>query len=250
MDVVHETDDRQGSLSEWLDAMRRLNAINEPLVRSIVALHRDCGSGGGECDSDLDEPVPMADRRAGAVRPRLSSRRTTASSTEPRPPRTIEGRPESYRCERVQGVCWENATWRTTHECRWPLGCCSCWWVEPGSLGSGPAAGSSNLRTVLCLGLRTQYGRPKREGDAYERTRHHHHWSNRLCGSHVRLSRRTLFRRARLSSPTISQVARVAACTRHTAASRTHIRSAEESALIGSRSAIVRAITEARLVRP
>ena len=62
MDVVHETDDRQGSLSEWLDAMRRLNAINEPLVRSIVALHRDCGSGQGECDSDLDEPVPMADR--------------------------------------------------------------------------------------------------------------------------------------------------------------------------------------------
>ena len=62
MDVVHESDNRPGSLREWLDAMRRLNAINEPLVRSIVALHRDCGSGEGECDSDLDEPVSMADR--------------------------------------------------------------------------------------------------------------------------------------------------------------------------------------------
>jgi len=89
MDVVHEIDDRQGSLSEWLNVMRRLNAINEPLVRSIVALHRDGGSGEGECDSDQDEPVPMADRTNWAVRPRLSSRRTTASSTEPQPPRTI-----------------------------------------------------------------------------------------------------------------------------------------------------------------
>jgi len=63
MDVVHEIDDRPGSLSEWLDAMRRLNAINDPLARSIVALHQDCGSGEGECDSDLDEPVPMAQRK-------------------------------------------------------------------------------------------------------------------------------------------------------------------------------------------
>lgn len=46
MDVVHEIDIRPGSLNEWLDAMRRLNAINDPLGRSIVALHRDCGSGG------------------------------------------------------------------------------------------------------------------------------------------------------------------------------------------------------------
>ena len=62
MDVVHEIDDRPGPKAEWLAAMRRLNAINDPLARSIIALHRDCGSGGGECDSELDDPEPMARR--------------------------------------------------------------------------------------------------------------------------------------------------------------------------------------------
>ena len=61
MDVVHAMDDRPGSTSEWVTAIRRLNAINDPLVRKIVALHLDCGSGEGECDSGL-EPVPMAER--------------------------------------------------------------------------------------------------------------------------------------------------------------------------------------------
>jgi hypothetical protein len=41
--------------------MRRLNAIDDPLARRILALHRDCGSGTGECDSGLDE-LPMATR--------------------------------------------------------------------------------------------------------------------------------------------------------------------------------------------
>ena len=36
MDVVHEIDDRPGSLNEWLDALRRLNAINDPLA----SIHR------------------------------------------------------------------------------------------------------------------------------------------------------------------------------------------------------------------
>ena len=62
MDVVQEGDDRPGSASEWLAAMRRLNAIKEPLARRIIELHRDCGSGDGECDSGLDDPVPMAER--------------------------------------------------------------------------------------------------------------------------------------------------------------------------------------------
>ena len=62
MDVVHEVDDRPGSLSEWLAARRRLNAIKDPLARRIIELHRDCGSGEGECDSGLDDPVPMAER--------------------------------------------------------------------------------------------------------------------------------------------------------------------------------------------
>lgn len=62
MDVVHEVDDRPGSLSEWLAASRRLNAIKDPLARRVVELHRDCGSGEGECDSGLDDPAPMAER--------------------------------------------------------------------------------------------------------------------------------------------------------------------------------------------
>ncbi len=55
MDVVHEIDDRPEPKSSWVDAMRRLNAIDDPLARRILALHRDCGSGTGECDSGLDE---------------------------------------------------------------------------------------------------------------------------------------------------------------------------------------------------
>ncbi|MBF4765563.1 hypothetical protein ISU07_20735 [Nocardioides islandensis] len=71
MDVVHEIDDRPGSRGEWIDAMRRLNSINDPLARSIVALHPDCGTGGGECDSDLDDPLPLTQRIDGAARPCL-----------------------------------------------------------------------------------------------------------------------------------------------------------------------------------
>ncbi|CUR59112.1 hypothetical protein NOCA2570032 [metagenome] len=56
MDVVHEIDEGSGSSLSWVEAMRRLNAINDPLARKILALHRDCGSGTGECDSLDDEP--------------------------------------------------------------------------------------------------------------------------------------------------------------------------------------------------
>jgi hypothetical protein len=61
MDVVHEIDDRPGASADWAAAIRRLNAIDDPLVRKIVALHRDCGSGSGECDCDA-APVPIAER--------------------------------------------------------------------------------------------------------------------------------------------------------------------------------------------
>ncbi|WP_426562513.1 hypothetical protein ACPPVT_17590 [Angustibacter sp. McL0619] len=56
MDVVHEMDDLADSGSNWVDAMRRLNAIDDPLARRLLALHRDCGSGSGECDCGDDEP--------------------------------------------------------------------------------------------------------------------------------------------------------------------------------------------------
>lgn len=58
MDVVHEDDDRPVPVARWVEAMRRLNSIEDPLARRIVALHRSCGSGSGTCDADLDvEPV-------------------------------------------------------------------------------------------------------------------------------------------------------------------------------------------------
>ena len=63
MDVVHEVDDSPTPVSRWVDAMRCLNSINDPLARKIFALHRDCGSGTGICDSLDDEPDPM-DRRS------------------------------------------------------------------------------------------------------------------------------------------------------------------------------------------
>jgi hypothetical protein len=60
MDVVHEIDDGSPFVSRWVDAMRRLNAIDDPLARKLLALHRDRGSGTGECDSDaVGTPIAM-----------------------------------------------------------------------------------------------------------------------------------------------------------------------------------------------
>jgi hypothetical protein len=58
MDVVHEIDDRPTAVARWVDAMRRLNSIDDPLARRVLALHRDCGSGSGKCDGSFDgEPI-------------------------------------------------------------------------------------------------------------------------------------------------------------------------------------------------
>lgn len=81
MDVVHEVDDSPTPVSRWVDAMRRLNTINDPLARKLLALHRDCGAGTGVCDSLDDDPDPMDRRSSWAVRRPLSSRTTSASST-------------------------------------------------------------------------------------------------------------------------------------------------------------------------
>ncbi len=64
MDVVHEIpDDRPVPVARWVESMRRLNAIEEPLARRLLALHRDCGSRSGTCDNHDDEPVEIAQRR-------------------------------------------------------------------------------------------------------------------------------------------------------------------------------------------
>jgi hypothetical protein len=63
MNVVHEVqEDKPVPVARWVSSMRRLNAIQDPLARRLVALHRDCGSGSGVCD-DLDgESVPISER--------------------------------------------------------------------------------------------------------------------------------------------------------------------------------------------
>ena len=63
MDVVHEVDDRTTPVARWVDAMRRLNSIDDPLARRLLVLHRDCGSGRGVCVSSDDHSVPIGDRR-------------------------------------------------------------------------------------------------------------------------------------------------------------------------------------------
>lgn len=50
MDVVYEVDESQMTPARWVESQRRLNAINDSLARKIIELHRDCGSGTGECD--------------------------------------------------------------------------------------------------------------------------------------------------------------------------------------------------------
>ncbi|MET3962842.1 hypothetical protein ABIE44_002776 [Marmoricola sp. OAE513] len=61
-DVVHEVDDGPTPVARWVEAMRRLNSIDDPLARRILVLHRDCGTGNGECDSGEDDGVPMGAR--------------------------------------------------------------------------------------------------------------------------------------------------------------------------------------------
>ena len=53
MDVVHEyvLHDRSEHVAAWVQAMRRLNSIEDPLARKILALHRDCDGGIGNCDA-------------------------------------------------------------------------------------------------------------------------------------------------------------------------------------------------------
>lgn len=53
MDVVHEVEphERAQHLASWVESMRRLNAIKDPLARRLVALHRDCSDGEGSCEA-------------------------------------------------------------------------------------------------------------------------------------------------------------------------------------------------------
>lgn len=63
VDVVHEVDDSPGTESQWIESMRRLNTIQDPLSRRVLALHQDCGSGSGVCDSDEGDAMSWSERR-------------------------------------------------------------------------------------------------------------------------------------------------------------------------------------------
>lgn len=63
MDVVYEvTKDKPVPVARWVESMRRLNAIQDPLARRLLPLHRDCGSGSGVCDGLDDDFVAIAQR--------------------------------------------------------------------------------------------------------------------------------------------------------------------------------------------
>lgn len=63
MDVVHEVpDDESVPVARWVESMRRLNSIGDPLARRRLTLHRDCGSGSGVCDSVDEEFVAISNR--------------------------------------------------------------------------------------------------------------------------------------------------------------------------------------------
>ena len=63
MDVVHEVpENKPVPVARWVESMRRLNAIKDPLARRLLALHQECGSGSGVCDSSGDEPVAISER--------------------------------------------------------------------------------------------------------------------------------------------------------------------------------------------
>lgn len=61
MDIVHEVDESRMTSARWVESQRRLNAITDSLARKVIALHRECGGGDGECDDPdvaLEEQAP------------------------------------------------------------------------------------------------------------------------------------------------------------------------------------------------
>jgi len=63
MNVAHEVPGDPVPVVRWVESLRRLNAVQDPLVRRLLALHRDCGSGSGVCDG-LDSELILMSARA------------------------------------------------------------------------------------------------------------------------------------------------------------------------------------------
>ena len=63
MDVVYEVQDGTPvPATRWVEAMRRLNSIKDPLARQLLRLHQNCGSGVGVCDGADGDRVAIAQR--------------------------------------------------------------------------------------------------------------------------------------------------------------------------------------------
>ena len=63
MDVAHDVEDLEPvPVARWVEAMRRLNGIQDPLARQILAIHQDCGSGSGVCDGSESDVIPISRR--------------------------------------------------------------------------------------------------------------------------------------------------------------------------------------------
>ena len=63
MDIVHEGEElKPVPVARWVEAMRRLNGIHDPLARQILAIHRECGSCSGVCDGYESDPIPISGR--------------------------------------------------------------------------------------------------------------------------------------------------------------------------------------------
>jgi hypothetical protein len=91
LDVVHDVrQDKPVPVTRWIEAMRRLNAIRDPLARQILVLDRECGSGTGACDNADDVVPEIADRLRWGCK-------------------TTEVIAASFRCRVPRGTCALNA---------------------------------------------------------------------------------------------------------------------------------------------
>lgn len=53
VDAALAADDGSEAAARRVEAMRRLNRINDPFARQVLALHRECGTGRGICDHGI-----------------------------------------------------------------------------------------------------------------------------------------------------------------------------------------------------
>lgn len=97
LDVVHEMDERAPmSATLWIEAIRRLNVIEDPLIRRILAVHLDCGSGTGACDDMEAEGVPLSERKRLGMRDHGAHRTALRCRLPQGPGKRLKARPTPH----------------------------------------------------------------------------------------------------------------------------------------------------------